>query len=69
MSPGRYCRAVEGLAVHDLRVETRCPRCFGVLIEYVHHVASVTGPRRYRTECVRCDYVSDVTEDAATTAP
>lgn len=50
--------------MHDLRVETHCPRCFGVLIEYVHHAGSVTGPRKYRVECVRCDYTNERTEDA-----
>lgn len=52
----------------DARSETRCPRCRGVVIEYVHHVGSVTGPRRYRTECQACDHVRETTEDAETAA-
>jgi len=41
-----------------------CPHCGGALLEYVHHVAGVTGPRRTRFECVGCDWTGTTDETA-----
>jgi hypothetical protein len=50
----------------DVRPLTRCPRCLAPVLEYCFHRAGVTGPRTTRTECQRCDYVTEHVEGAAT---